>query len=233
MESRAVRPRQVRIASVDARKLVSESSAVPDETLSRRLSGRAYVTVDDKVILLSRGRAYANVYESRGEVEAWLADVYRRAQARPDLSAVLPSGREFGARAPALAKELLQDLGIAKSAYEPSLLGAVEKRLRSIPREEVVRPPLLESLMALVGECIRTQVKGSTWWMRETDVGWEPLIVSTEGIGTPVLRSYKELLEKFPAPSLKTYVEWVVSAPQGWMPLEQTRADHADVTPSE
>jgi hypothetical protein len=219
MESRAVRPRKVRIASVDARKLVSECSAVADEALSRRLSGRAYVTADDKVIVLSRRSAYANVYESRDEVEAWLADVYRRAQAGPDLSTVIPSGREFGSRAPALAEALLQDLGIASRAYQPSLLGAVEKRLRSIPREEVLRPPLLESIMALVGECIRTQVKGSTWWMRETDVGWEPLIVSTEGRGTPVLRSYKELLERFPAPSLKTYVEWVVSAPQGWMPM--------------
>jgi hypothetical protein len=65
-----------------------------------------------------------------------------------------------------------------------------------------------------------------------TDVGWEPLIVSTEGRGTPVLRSYKELLERFPVPSLKTYVEWVVSAPQGWMPIEQTPAGQGDVTPS-
>jgi hypothetical protein len=167
MESRAVRPRKVRITSVDARKLVSECSAVADEALSRRLSGRAYVTADDHVIVLSRRSAYANVYESRDEVEAWLADVYRRAKAGPDLSTVIPSGREFGSRAPTLAEALLQDLGIASRAYEPSLLGAVEKRLRSKPREEVLLPPLLESIMALVGECIRTQVKGSTWWMRE------------------------------------------------------------------
>ncbi|BCS32080.1 hypothetical protein TBR22_A12860 [Luteitalea sp. TBR-22] len=233
MENRAFMPRKVRMASVDARKLVTEWSAVLDQALSRRLAGRAYVTADGKVILLPSRSAYANVYESRDEVEAWLADVFRRAQAAPHLSTLIPSGRDFGSCAPALAEGLLQNLGIASRAYEPSLLGAVEKRLRSIPREEVMRPPLLESIMALVGECIRTQVKGSTWWMRDTDEGWEPLIVSSERRVTPVLRSYKELLERFPAPSLRTYVEWVVTAPQRWIPIEQTPARQGDVTPSQ
>lgn len=205
-------PESVPIRALQARALVREGAAEPDERLSAELMAQVYRLSDGRAIVrFGDGRCRA--YASHADLTTWYAAAEARASRGFNWDSILPMGASFPSLVPDLVERLPVLLNVSSGRSPGATLdvASVERAVRRAGREGALTADVFPALVAYVGEAIRSRT-GGRWQCEDRGHGYEPYLRYDDGRECQVLRLYKQVLEFDNRVSLVAFVEQEVAA---------------------
>jgi len=225
-DSALKRPKGKRLSARETKRILETKQHTLDEELSQMALCQAFDLAGGGVLLLYEdGKGI--LYESKDELLALADEVERESRQGPvSVCRDLPQGQAFVEQVPQLIHGLAARLHLDSAELDGSetSLNKVDKALRRLRPEQLIKPDVFAPLTAYVGEVMRKATNGR-WEMRRgsDDETWEPWIVDPSGRSYAPFAIYKELLEYGKSASIRGFVAGTLGAWRLGEPAKSSR----------